>query len=118
MTLTGTDRIEEGVQEARATLAGGEAVGDKLAVGYALQTLMRDRFYSRDFTGALEYIDRAEALATAQQALALGERVGTPRLAEIRSTLLPYISTPVSGTTPSPSLRWRFRSVTSPGVNP
>jgi DNA-binding CsgD family transcriptional regulator len=30
---------------------------------------------------------RAEALATAQEALALGEKVGTPRLAEIRSSL-------------------------------
>jgi len=119
MTLTGMDRIEEGFQEARAALASGEAIGDKLAVGYACQTLMRDRFYSRDYAGALEYMDRAlafigddphtcdlrllllmnkfslldtrgrraEALATAQQALALGERVGTPRLAEIRSNL-------------------------------
>jgi tetratricopeptide (TPR) repeat protein len=119
MTLTGMDRIEEGVQEARAALASGEAIGDKIAVGYAFQTLMRDRFYCRDYAGALEYIDRAlafigddpqtsdlrllllmnkfgfldtsghraEALATAQQALALGERVGTPRLAEIRSNL-------------------------------
>jgi tetratricopeptide (TPR) repeat protein len=80
---------------------------------------MRDRFYRRDYGGALECIDRAlafigddphtidlrllllmnkfglldtrgrraEALATAQQAVALGERAGTPRLAEIRSNL-------------------------------
>ena len=119
MTLTGMDRIEEGVQEARAALASAEAIGDRVAVGYAFQTLMRERFYGRDYAGALEYIDRAlafigddphtsdlrllllmnkfgfldasghraEALATAQQALAFGERVGTPRLAEIRSNL-------------------------------
>lgn len=61
MTLTGMDRIEEGVQEARAALASAEAIGDKLAAGYALQTLMRDRFYSRDYAGALEHIDRALA---------------------------------------------------------
>jgi DNA-binding CsgD family transcriptional regulator len=119
MTLTGTDRIEEGVQEARAALASAQAIGDRFAAGYALQTLMWQSYHAQDFAGVLDRIDealaaigddpetidlhlllmmnrfamldamdrRAEALATAQQALALGERAGTPRLAEIRSNL-------------------------------
>jgi DNA-binding CsgD family transcriptional regulator len=119
MTLTGLDRLEEGLQEARVALASAEAIGDKLAAGYARHSLMWPVYNAHDFDGAVERIDealevigddpqtidlhllllmnrfalldagnrRAEALATAQQALALGERVGTPRLAEIRSNL-------------------------------
>jgi hypothetical protein len=44
--------------------------------------LLMNRFAMLDSAGR-----RAEARATAQQALALGERVGTSRLAEIRSNL-------------------------------
>ena len=113
MTLTGLDRLEEGVQEARAALASAEAIGDKLAAGYALQTLMWPIYHAHDFAAMVDHIDealdvigddpaatdlhllllmnrfamldtldrRAEALATAQQALALGERAGTPAAA-------------------------------------
>jgi len=119
MTLVGTDRLDQGVEVATSALASAQAIGDRFAAGYALQTLMWRLYHSRDFTGLLDRTDealdvigddpqtidlhllmlmnrfsildaldrRADALATAQQALALGERVGTSRLSEIRSYL-------------------------------
>jgi DNA-binding CsgD family transcriptional regulator len=119
MTLVGTDRLEEALKVAEQALASARATGDRLAAGYALQTLIWHVYGAKDYAGVVDRIDealevigddpatidlhllllmnrfamldtldrRAEALATAQQALALGERAGTPRLAEIRSNL-------------------------------
>jgi DNA-binding CsgD family transcriptional regulator len=119
MTLVGTDRACEGIEVASRTLARAQAIGDRFATGYALQTLMWPVFHARDYAGMVDRIDEAldvigddpqtidlhllllmnrfamldtldrhaEALATAQQALALGERAGMSRLSEIRSYL-------------------------------
>ncbi len=119
MTLVGTDRVDEAMKVASKALASAQAIGDRFAAGYALQTLLWPVHHAHDFAGTVDRIDqalevigddpqtidlhllllmnrfsmlnvldrRAEALITAQQALALGERVGTSRLTEIRSYL-------------------------------
>ncbi len=122
MTLIGAGRVDEGIRVAGEALAKAQAVGDRLATGYAMQSSMWPVYHARDFAGMIDRIDQAldvigddlqtidlhllllmnrfsmletldrpaDALATAQQALALGERVGTSRLREIRSYLAAF----------------------------